>query len=155
MDHSAPSVADLREVQARLAKARDGADLRVSLALAAVLRGADPRTALGLKGAPGQRSPLSVQREHDRNHLLRRLASKHFGHLAPTLQARAISEAYGRYLSAAWRFDRFTVTAPANYAGDPREILFEIAMIGDPVPGPRRLIDILSECNEQGVFAAS
>ncbi|QEH80856.1 hypothetical protein EIK56_23095 [Sphingomonas sp. C8-2] len=155
MNDLAPTVADLRKVQARLAQSTDAADRRVGHALATVLRGADAREALGLKAAPGRRSPLKVQRERDRNDLIRRLARAHFGHLAPALQAKAISDAHRRYEASIGRFDRFKDVMPAEYTGGPREILFQLARLGGPLPGVRRLIDILSQCSELGVFAAS
>lgn len=155
MSRTAPSVPDLREVRDRLALSPIEADRRVAHALASVLNGAEPKEALGLKPAPGRRSPLRAQLDRDRNHLIRQLAEAHLSHLALGQQATEIVVLARRYESGLGRHDKFRAKAPASYAGTPRSLLFEIARIGARVPDRRRVIDILAECSELGVFAAN
>jgi hypothetical protein len=93
---------------------------------------------------PGQRSAATVDRTRQRDAALRRLAAFYPG--SRRHQCTEILRLLERYQNAAWRtHDSQAATMPDQYRGGVFEEAFCLMRIGLPVPGRRRLADILNE----------
>lgn len=139
-----PTVGDLRRVRDMLLTAGDASAISVAQALAAILRGGDAVSALGLKASTGRRSALTVDRIATRDELLRRMAARHYPHLSTSAQAREIVKAASAYWRRAARLDVDLEDMPTSYAGMPREFLFHVARLPATVPSERTIRLVLA-----------
>jgi len=139
-----PTVGDLRRVRDMLLAAGDASAVNVAQALAAILRGGDAVSALGLKASTGRRSALTVDRIATRDELLRRMAARHYPRMSTSAQAREIAKAASAYWRRAARLDVDLEDMPASYAGMPREFLFHVARLPSTVPSERTIRLVLA-----------
>ncbi len=90
--------------------------------------------AFGLKNSRGGISWRSAASIRARNAALRDLASRHFGHLSMSNQAKLIHRDSSRYAATAWRFDRQRQSMPAEYVGTSKEFLWRAFKSGAAMP---------------------
>ena len=80
-----------------------------------------------------------------RDAALRYLAETFLDEVALGKQAQEIRTTAGRYGASAWRFDADKDEMPSNYAGTPKECLWQAFKSGAPMPiGERQLRNILA-----------
>ena len=98
---------------------------------------------LGLRPAPGQRSPNTVARLAQRDVLIRALAAAHYPGRS-LAAAEAMRRAWARYASSGWPRDRQSEEVPSYRVGKPEAWFWQIMRLQDQVPAERTIRRILA-----------
>lgn len=114
----------------------------------------DLESALGMKGAPGERSWRTVDAIERRDAAIRELRRRHHADQGPSAAAKAIANDLTRYECTGWARDRLADEMPAAYRGKPRGLHWRILKAGGTAPGQRRIYDIIALCSELPEFVA-
>lgn len=107
----------------------------------------DLATALGVRGAPGQRAPRTAAAMAERDRLVREAAATFFPGQTTTAQAAGIASKIRRYETAGWLRERGEQRCPSRHVGKIEASLWEIMRATGGGLGERRIRYVLSASN--------
>ena len=87
----------------------------------------------------GRRSPADVLGRAIRDHLVRLAASRYCGGMSDRQAASYLRSRLLRYAEGAWRRDRICEACPDRHRGTINELLWQVLMIRDAIPGDRTI----------------
>lgn len=100
--------------------------------------------ALGLVGAPGQRTVRTIAKLEERDDAVRQLAAEHYTGLRKHQAAARISGAWAKYASSAWPRERLLDEVPTVRLGKPEATIWQIMKLQDLVLSERSIRRILA-----------
>jgi hypothetical protein len=100
--------------------------------------------AITTSDARGRRKPADVLARAARDHLLRIVAARYCVGMSDRTAAVYLRAKLSRYREGAFRRDRFCETCPDRHRGALADLLWQVLMVRDMVPGDRTIRAALS-----------